>query len=361
MEESKSDDSSMRRCDTVEFISQMHSMSGVDDVASVHDQPKLRHLNEEYAQQFPKSIEELEPKDESYKPYKLSDYVDVETYPSPLDKDGTAQNIFVSNSETILLDIVAHCQYETVSREFVRGGPRKKIMYNPEDVKAVIVTCGGLCPGLNTVIREIYVTLTELYGVNDVYGAPYGFPGFYSTGFEIKKLTEDDVLSIHHEGGSILGSSHGGSSHVGMIVDAIIDFGFNMVFVVGGDASHLTAMQVCEAMKKRKLPIGIIGIPKTIDNDIPLIDKSFGFVTAVEEAQRAINSAKTEATSAYNGIGLVKLMGRETGHICISSTLASRDVDVCLIPELSFCMRGERVTVQTYMYWTVGLRRKQPD
>eukprot|EP00188_Purpureofilum_apyrenoidigerum_P000110 Plantae.Rhodophyta-Purpureofilum_apyrenoidigerum.ctg10399.p1 GENE.Plantae.Rhodophyta-Purpureofilum_apyrenoidigerum.ctg10399~~Plantae.Rhodophyta-Purpureofilum_apyrenoidigerum.ctg10399.p1 ORF type:complete len:514 (-),score=87.46 Plantae.Rhodophyta-Purpureofilum_apyrenoidigerum.ctg10399:991-2532(-) len=339
-EKEKKGGDGLRRCDTVEMISK--GLSGESDVASVHDQPKLRHLNEEKAQQFPKSIEEFEQGQKTFRPCKVSDYVDVETYPSPLVQDRIAENIFVAKSETILLDIVTHYHHVTMSREFVRGGPRKTVIHNPQKVKAVIVTCGGICPGINTVVREIYIALKELYGVEDVYGAPYGFPGFYSTGFEIKKLTDDDVFMIHHEGGSILGSSHGGGEHIGMIVDAIIDFEFNMVFVIGGDESHKKAFKIFEAMKKRKLKIGIIGIPKTIDNDIALIDKSFGFVTAVEEAQRAINSAKAEATSAFNGIGLVKLMGRETGHICMSATLASRDVDLCLIPELPFCMRGEK-------------------
>jgi len=156
---------------------------------------------------------------------------------------------------------------------------------------------------------------------------------------------EEIVSYVHHEGGSFLGSSRGGHD-TQMIVDAIEDYGFNHVYIIGGDGTHRGAIKLHEEVMKRGLKVAIVGIPKTIDNDIALIDKSFGFDTAVEESQMAITSAEVEASSALNGIGLVKLMGRDAGHIAMQASLASRQVDLCLIPEVPFTLSGDRGILQ---------------
>ncbi|RDX87757.1 ATP-dependent 6-phosphofructokinase 3 [Mucuna pruriens] len=221
---------------------------------------------------------------------------------------------------------------------FRRAGPRQKVYFNSDDVHACIVTCGGLCPGLNTVIREIVCGLSYMYGVNKVLGIDGGYRGFYSK--NTISLTPKVVNDIHKRGGTILGTSRGGHD-TGKIVDSIQDRGINQVYIIGGDGTQRGASVIYEEVRRRGLKVAIAGIPKTIDNDIPVIDKSFGFDTAVEEAQRAINAAHVESESIENGIGVVKLMGRYSGFIAMYATLASRDVDCCLIPESPFYLEGK--------------------
>ncbi|KAF7030530.1 hypothetical protein CFC21_042053 [Triticum aestivum] len=221
---------------------------------------------------------------------------------------------------------------------FRRAGPRQRVYFEPEDVKACIVTCGGLCPGLNTVIRELVCGLSHMYNVNDVFGIQNGYKGFYSSNY--LRMTPKSVNDIHKRGGTVLGSSRGGhDTH--KIVDNIQDRGINQVYIIGGDGTQKGAYEIFKEIRRRGLKVAVAGIPKTIDNDIAVIDKSFGFDTAVEEAQRAIDAAHVEASSAENGIGLVKLMGRYSGFIAMYATLASRDVDCCLIPESLFYLEGE--------------------
>ncbi|CAH9076657.1 unnamed protein product [Cuscuta europaea] len=219
---------------------------------------------------------------------------------------------------------------------FRRAGPRQKVYFCPSEVHACIVTCGGLCPGLNTVIREIVHSL-HTYGVTEVLGIEGGYMGFYAR--NTKKLTPKLVNDIHKRGGTILGTSRGGHDTT-KIVDSIHERGINQVYIIGGDGTQKGAALIYKEIRRRGLHVSVAGIPKTIDNDIPVIDKSFGFDTAVEEAQRAINAAHVEAESAENGVGVVKLMGRYSGFIAMYATLASRDVDCCLIPESPFYLEG---------------------
>jgi 6-phosphofructokinase 1 len=221
---------------------------------------------------------------------------------------------------------------------FRRAGPRQKVYFRSDDVVACIVTCGGLCPGLNTVIREIVCGLSYMYGVDKVLGIDGGYRGFYSK--NTIDLTPKVVNDIHKRGGTILGTSRGGHD-TSKIVDSIQDRGINQVYIIGGDGTQRGAAVIYEEVRRRGLKVSIAGIPKTIDNDIPVIDRSFGFDTAVEEAQRAINAAHVEAESVENGIGVVKLMGRYSGFIAMYATLASRDVDCCLIPESPFHLEGK--------------------
>ncbi|CAA7037120.1 unnamed protein product [Microthlaspi erraticum] len=271
----------------------------------------------------------------------FSDYIpNPPTYPNPL-QDNAAYSVvkqyFVDDDDTVPQKIVVHPDSPR-GTHFRRAGPRQKVYFESDDVLACIVTCGGLCPGLNTVIREIVCGLSHMYGVKKIIGIDGGYRGFYAR--NTIDLDLKTVNDIHKRGGTILGTSRGGHNTT-KIVDSIQDRGINQVYIIGGDGSQKGAAAIFEEIRRRGLKVAVAGIPKTIDNDIPIIDRSFGFDTAVEEAQRAINAAHVEATSVENGIGLVKLMGRYSGFIAMYATLASRDVDCCLIPESPFFLEGK--------------------
>ncbi|KAE8688438.1 ATP-dependent 6-phosphofructokinase 3 [Hibiscus syriacus] len=270
----------------------------------------------------------------------LSDYIpDLPVYTNPL-QDNPAYSVvkqyFVHVDDTVPQKIVVH-KDSPRGVHFRRAGPRQKVYFHSDDVHACIVTCGGLCPGLNTVIREIVCGLYHMYGVKKVIGIDGGYRGFYAK--NTVHLDPKVVNDIHKRGGTILGTSRGGRD-TAKIVDSIQDRGINQVYIIGGDGTQRGASVIFEEVRRRGLKVSVVGIPKTIDNDVPVIDKSFGFDTAVEEAQRAINAAHVEAESFENGIGLVKLMGRYSGFIAMYATLASRDVDCCLIPESPFYLEG---------------------
>lgn len=222
--------------------------------------------------------------------------------------------------------------------KFIRVGPRKTSYFAPGEVRAAIVTAGGLCPGINTVVRELVMGMWYLYDVRQIFGVQYGIRGFYSHPY--KPLKPADVSHLHNEGGTWLGSSRGGFD-LDKIVNSLVENGINQVYIIGGDGTHKAAAKIADECKRRRLKICVVGIPKTVDNDIPLIDKSFGFSSAVEAAQNAIRAGNVEANSAENGIGLVKVMGRSSGSIATHATLSSRDVNVCLIPELPFDLYGD--------------------
>ncbi|KAJ6822978.1 putative ATP-dependent 6-phosphofructokinase 6 [Iris pallida] len=278
----------------------------------------------------------------------FTDYLpNLQTFPNPL-QDNPAYSVvkqyFVHHDDTVPQKIVVH-RNSPRGIHFRRAGPRQKIYFEADDVNACIVTCGGLCPGLNTVIREIVCGISYMYGVDKVLGIQDGYKGFYAR--NTVTLTPKSVNDIHKKGGTILGSSRGGHDTI-KIVDSIEDRGINQVYIIGGDGTQKGASAIFEEVQRRGLKVAVAGIPKTIDNDIAVllyhirvIDKSFGFDTAVEEAQRAINAAHVEATSVENGIGVVKLMGRYSGFIAMYATLASRDVDCCLIPESPFYLEGK--------------------
>nr|CAB3453380.1 unnamed protein product [Digitaria exilis] len=349
------------------------------------------------------------------------------------------RNGYVNKDDRALLKVIKYASPTSAGAECIdpdcswvehwvhRAGPRKEIYYEPEEVKAAIVTCGGLCPGLNDVIRQIVFTL-ETYGVKNVVGIPFGYRGFFEKGLKEMPLSRDVVENINLSGGSFLGVSRGGAK-TSEIVDSIQARRIDMLFVIGGNGSHAGANAIHEEVitlpsffglylpqvsnvmlylvvqilppsrynekeftmfcalpwlafrkgssesstvkfilkvpwsviidvsfmfvpfaalqcRKRKLKVSVVAVPKTIDNDILFMDKTFGFDTAVEEAQRAINSAYIEARSAYHGIGLVKLMGRSSGFIAMHASLSSGQIDVCLIPEVSFTLDGEHGVLQ---------------
>lgn len=269
------------------------------------------------------------------------------TLPSPL-----SVSYFTSDEKKILYNIYLR-NYEEFKASDGRplsievAGPREKIYFDPAKSKAAIVTCGGLCPGINDVIRAVVMELYYRYGVKNIIGIKYGFKGLIARyGYEIKELTPEIVKDIHTLGGSILSSSRG-REDIGEIVDALKRMNIDIFFCIGGDGTMRATEGIAEEITRRKLNIAVIGIPKTIDNDLNLIQRSFGFDTAISEAVKAIQCAHVEANGAPNGIGLVKIMGRQSGHIAACTALALSDVNFVLIPEVPFDMDGEKGFLKT--------------
>ncbi|GAB3462864.1 ATP-dependent 6-phosphofructokinase [Kineococcus endophyticus] len=219
-------------------------------------------------------------------------------------------------------------------------GPRKKIFFDPSKTRVGIVTCGGLCPGINNVIRGLVSELTTHYGVRRIHGFKNGYQGFIPRyGHDVIDLTPQVVENIDGEGGTILGTSRGQQDFV-EVVDCLERMGISILFVIGGDGTMRGAQKISAEIKARDLKIAVVGIPKTIDNDIPFIDQSFGFQSAFSEASRSIRSAKVEARTAPNGVSVVKLMGRHSGFIACYAALAQNDADFVLIPEVPFTLDG---------------------
>jgi 6-phosphofructokinase 1 len=226
--------------------------------------------------------------------------------------------------------------------DFEVAGPRSRIYFDSSKVKAAIVTCGGLCPGLNDVIRAIVMEAHHNYNVAGVLGIRFGLQGFIeSYGHAPVELTPESVSDIHQFGGTMLGSSRG-PQRPEDIADSLERLNVSMLFVIGGDGTMKAARRIQEEIAKRGSKISIIGVPKTIDNDINLVTQSFGFDTAVEKATEAIRCAHTEAVGVLNGVGLVKVMGRESGFIAAQSTLALKEVNYVLVPEYPFALTGPR-------------------
>ena len=212
------------------------------------------------------------------------------------------------------------------------------LFFDPATLACGIVTCGGLCPGLNDVIRAIVLSLHHHYGVHKVYGFRFGYEGLVRRiGHEPLELTPESVHRIHESGGSVLGSSRGPQDPAEM-VEYLKDLGVGILFAIGGDGTLRGAQKIGEEAARRGLTIGVIGVPKTIDNDVSFVQRTFGFETAVTEARRATYAANAEAEAARNGIGLVKLMGRDSGFIAAYSALVNNQVNFCLVPEVPFTL-----------------------
>ena len=258
--------------------------------------------------------------------------------PSPM-----TGNQFVSDSDNVLY----HSDQRKI-KEFLgagedlpcfeMAGPREKIYFDPSKLKCGIVTCGGLCPGVNDVIRAIVLGLFYHYGVETVFGFRYGYEGLtYRHGHVPLELKPDIVGDIHKKGGTILSSSRG-PQDISEMVDTLERMNVRVLFTIGGDGTLRGAQAIAEEIAQRNLKIGVVGIPKTIDNDISFVEQSFGFETAVSASRTAVYSAHTEAIGARNGVGLVKLMGRDSGFIAAYATLANNDVNFCLVPEVRFTL-----------------------
>jgi 6-phosphofructokinase 1 len=261
-------------------------------------------------------------------------------------KNGDFIADYVRDDELVRINVnVGLDKYPKLTRSdfFEAAGPREKIYFSPKHVHAGIVTCGGLCPGLNDVIRSVVRCLWLRYGVRRISGFQYGYKGFLTDkgkAYPTVELTPDFVDDIHKIGGTILGTARGGGKQVSEIVDTMERLNINMLFTVGGDGTQKGALDIANEVQKRGLKIAVIGIPKTVDNDFAFIQKSFGFDTAVTEAVEVVTAAHMEAHSQENGIGLVKLMGRESGFIAAHTALASHEVNFVLIPEVPFDLDG---------------------
>lgn len=264
---------------------------------------------------------------------------------TPTLESGLKDVIFVGDNESIV-----YCadreENEKLSKAgkkvpaFVAAGPRKLLYFDPNWTRVAIVTCGGICPGLNDVIKALVNTLYYTYGVDNIFGIRYGYSGLNpNNGLKPVMLNPDIVDDIHTTGGTILGSSRGEQSPEEM-VKTLDRLNINILFTIGGDGTQRGAHAIAMEIKRRKLPICVVGIPKTIDNDLNFMDKTFGFETAVQTASPIISCAHNEAKGCYNGVGLIKLMGRDSGFIAAYASLANSLVNFCLIPEVPFELDG---------------------
>ena len=223
---------------------------------------------------------------------------------------------------------------------FELAGAREHLFFNPSETRAGIVTCGGLCPGLNDVVRSLFLEMHHAYGVRDVLGFRWGYQGLDPEhGAEPLVLTHEMVDRIHLQAGTILGTSRGPVDKA-RAVENLIRRRVNILFTIGGDGTQRGAREFFEEAKRQGHALSVVGIPKTIDNDIPFVARSFGFLTAVEEATKVLQRAHTEARSVQNGIALVKLMGRHAGFLTAEATVASQEVNFTLIPEVPFQLEG---------------------
>jgi 6-phosphofructokinase 1 len=265
---------------------------------------------------------------------------------SPIQREeNTLSRNFVDDTDKVVLDVKLKNLIKMVEEgkdftAFELAGPRKEIYFDPSKLRCALVTCGGLCPGLNDIIRAIVLELFYGYGVKNVFGFKYGLQGFISKyKHDIMDLKPETVGNIHEMGGSILGSSRG-PQPIDEIVDTLERMNIGILFMVGGDGTLMAATKIADSITERGLKISIVGIPKTIDNDIHLVSRSFGFDTAVDVSTQAIRSAHNESEAYPNGIGLIKLMGRHSGFIAATATLAQQDVNFVLIPEVDFDVEG---------------------
>jgi 6-phosphofructokinase 1 len=253
---------------------------------------------------------------------------------------------FISDDSRIIVDVQTEYIQDAMDTcqtllSFEQAGPREKIYFDPSKLKCAIVTCGGLCPGLNDIIRAVVLELYHIYHVKTIYGIRYGLQGFIPEyGHDILDLTPETVAGIQDKGGTILGSSRG-SQDIGVVVDCLERMSVGILFMVGGDGTLMASKKIADEIERRNLKISVVGIPKTIDNDIFLVSRSFGFDSAVDVATMAIKGAHNEAEAYPNGIGLIKLMGRHSGFLAATAALAQQDANFVLIPEVDIDLYGE--------------------
>ncbi len=258
-----------------------------------------------------------------------------------LEHQHNTEVMFATDDQRVCIDLDPRQQASTAEPATLeRAGPRRKIYFDPSKMRAALVTCGGLCPGVNAVIRAIVLELHYGYGAEQIYGIRFGLQGFIPKyKHDMRALTPAVVGDIMTKGGSILGSSRG-PQKIGEIVDCLERANISVLFVIGGDGTLKAALRIAETVHRRNLKISVVGVPKTIDNDIYMVSRSFGFDTAVDIATQAVAAAHNEATGFPNGIGLIKLMGRHSGFIAATTALAMPDVNMVLIPEVDFDLDG---------------------
>jgi 6-phosphofructokinase 1 len=257
---------------------------------------------------------------------------------------------YVSDDERVIYNVDVSPGEEKSLNErglLEKAGPRENIFFDPSAVHAGIITCGGLCPGLNDVIRSLVMTLWHDYGVRRISGFRFGFRGLLTEYRLIPvALSPETVENIHHSGGTMLGSSRGSGERTSEIVDALSRMNCSMLFVIGGDGSQKGACRIVEETLKRGLSLAVVGIPKTIDNDLAFVQRSFGFESAVAKAVEAVTGAHVEAHDAVNGVAIVKLMGRESGFIAAHTALGTNYVNYVLVPEVPFDLDGKKGLLQ---------------
>ena len=252
--------------------------------------------------------------------------------------DGGA--FFIGEHASVLVDAVLSAPGKAPDPEmaFEQAGPRARLFFDPSNTRAAVVTCGGLCPGLNDVVRGITMVLWYRYGVRDVLGLRYGYEGLSRAhGHEPLVLDPEAVEDIHQHGGTILGTSRG-PQDIEKMVDYLVEERIDLLFTIGGDGTQRGALAIADEIERRALQVAVVGVPKTIDNDILFTERTFGFETAVAKSQAPIDAAHMEAKGVQNGIGLVKLMGRESGFVAAYAALASSDVNLVLVPEVPFTL-----------------------
>jgi 6-phosphofructokinase 1 len=253
---------------------------------------------------------------------------------------------FISDDARITVDVQIEYLEDFIAQKkgllsFEQTGPREKIYFDPSKLKCAIATCGGLCPGLNDIIRSVVLELYHIYHVKNIYGIRHGLQGFIPDfGHDVMDLNPETVAGIQDTGGSILGSSRG-TQDIGVVVDCLERMNVGILFMVGGDGTLVASKKIADEILKRKLKISVIGIPKTIDNDIFLVSRSFGFDSAVDVATLAIKGAHNEAAAYPSGIGLIKLMGRHSGFLAATAALAQQDANFVLIPEVDIFLYGK--------------------
>ncbi|MBC2711043.1 MAG: ATP-dependent 6-phosphofructokinase [Desulfosarcina sp.] len=269
--------------------------------------------------------------------------------PSPMLKEehGGINHLFVSDEDHVIInikraDIEAMIVKGVTPPAFELAGPRRKVYFDASKLRCAIVTCGGLCPGLNDIIRAVVLELYYRYSVKIIYGVRYGLEGFIPEhNHDFLDLTPARVTTIMNMGGSILGSSRG-AQDIDRVVDCLEVNNIGILFMVGGDGTLMAASKIADTISQRKLKISVVGIPKTIDNDIHMVSRSFGFDTAVDVSRMAIQGAHNEAIAYPNGVGLIKLMGRHSGFIAATAALAQQDANFVLIPEVDFDLDGPK-------------------
>lgn len=298
----------------------------------------------------------IEIKPETFTIESLTQSFGQASIPSPLRVSFQTENFIEDGKDRILVDISLEGLLKASRPDngkilfqpstFELAGPREKIFWNPDTLKVAIVTCGGLAPGLNNVVQNLVTFLSDRYRVKNIYGVPFGYQGFTHDPltkrfvFGWRRLDSLSVQNIDFEGGSVLGTGRGHSNPVS-IVDALMLRDINILFTIGGDGTLAGANAIQEEIKRRNVPISLIGIPKTIDNDVLWVSKTFGFESAVGKAVEALRCAQTEARSAFHGIGLVKIMGRNSGALTATAAVAMNDIDFVLIPEVPIRLDGQ--------------------
>jgi len=284
----------------------------------------------------------------------MADSYDIKTLGQVRFESPVETAVFIEEHDRILVDstISACRECKGIPPSLEKAGPRRRTFFAPSGIRAAIATCGGLCPGLNDVIRAVVMVAWYRYGIRSILGLKYGYEGLVpSIGHKPLELTPEVVEDIHQHGGTILGSSRG-PQDPSVMVDFLAANKIDMLFAVGGDGTQHGALKVTQEIERRGLAISVVGIPKTIDNDIAFTERTFGFETAVEASQNALDCAHMEAKGVRNGIGLVKLMGRESGFVSVYATLASSDVNLVLIPEAPFSL------ARVMAYLDTRLKRK---